>query len=243
MTMLVDFASDHLAQAQIGALRHLLVDVVARDDVRYVYVLDPEDRVVADSDPDDGPWLQAGRRSARARRPGQRARASWSATGRACRPPSRSTSEPGRPASIRLGLSTAGLERDLRALSHRNLVTGLGLARGRACCSAWCSSAASPGRWRSSRRAPRRSPRASSTGGSRSAPMTSASCSRARSTGCWPGSRRRAARGAPPGLLRQRHQAAQPASVPAAAAVRRSPKRAATAAAARCCSSTSIISS
>ncbi len=126
MTMLADFASDHLAQAQIGALRHLLVDVVARDDVRYVYVLDPKDRVVADSDPDGGPSLQGLddplARAARASGAGVLIHDRQGL--QAAQPIDFGAGQTG---VVRLGLSTAGLERDLRALNRRNLVTGLAL--------------------------------------------------------------------------------------------------------------------
>ena len=124
MTMLVDFARDHLAQARISALRHLLVDVVARSDVRYVYVLDPEDRVVADSDPDDGPWLQVVddplARAARTRGTGLLIHDRQGL--QVAQPVDFGAGQTG---VVRLGLSTVGLERDLRALKHRNLVAGL----------------------------------------------------------------------------------------------------------------------
>ena len=123
-TMLADFARDHLAQAQIGALRHLLVDVLARNDVRYVYVLDPEDRVVADSDPDHGPSSQLVddplARAARAAGAGLLVRDRQGL--QVAQPIDFGAGQTG---VVRLGLSTAGLERDLRALGHRNLVTGL----------------------------------------------------------------------------------------------------------------------
>ena len=129
VTLLADLAADHLAGPQRTQLSRLLVKVAGRDDVLYVHVLDRRGELVAAGDPDgklSSWWIEdpfapgGGKLDARLRlRDGRGLHAA----------------EPimladGSAGSLRLALSTAQMERDLIALSQRNLLIGFGFLAG-----------------------------------------------------------------------------------------------------------------
>jgi HAMP domain-containing protein len=121
--LLADAAAGTLAAGHVEDLHRLLVRVAGRDEVLYVHVVDRQGGLIASGDPDGAlsswligdPLAAAGDAAASLRLRDDRglhAAQPVMLAGRAA-------------GSLRLGLSTAEMERDLLSLSQRNLMVGI----------------------------------------------------------------------------------------------------------------------
>jgi predicted signal transduction protein with EAL and GGDEF domain len=124
VTRLASFADGRLAEPELAELRRLLVHIATGEDVLYAYVLDPGGKLLVDS-------AAAGERQqpivddplGRETRVEGVGRLVWDERGlHAAAPIDFGAAQMG---VVRLGLSTAGMERDILALTQRNLATGL----------------------------------------------------------------------------------------------------------------------
>jgi diguanylate cyclase (GGDEF)-like protein len=124
-SMLADFASNYLSDLRIDELRVIVQDVQRREDILYAFVLDPEDALIVDGvvgddnlfDTVDDPLSRAARASGRGflRLDGDGLHA--------VEPVYLGAEELG---TVRIGMSTEQLRRDIIALRNRNAVLGGG---------------------------------------------------------------------------------------------------------------------
>jgi len=124
VTGLASFADGRLAEPDLAELRRLLSHIATGEDVLYAYVLDPSGKLFVDSAPAgerrqpivDDPLGRA----TRVQGVGRLVRDEHGL--HAAAPVDFGAAQTG---VVRLGLSTAGMERDILALTQRNLATGL----------------------------------------------------------------------------------------------------------------------
>lgn len=124
-SMLADFASNYLTDLRIDELRVIVQDVQRREDILYAFVLDPDDALIVDGvigddnlfDTIDDPLSRAARASGRGF-------LSLDGNGlHAVEPVYLGAEELG---TVRIGMSTEQLQRDIIALRNRNAVLGVG---------------------------------------------------------------------------------------------------------------------
>jgi diguanylate cyclase (GGDEF)-like protein len=124
VTRLASFADGRLTEPDVAELQHLLVHIAAGEDVLYAYVLDPGGALLVDS-------AQAGGRQPPIVDDPLARETLAQGVGRLVRDErglhAAAPVDFGGPQMgvVRLGLSTAGIERDILALAKRNLATGL----------------------------------------------------------------------------------------------------------------------
>jgi diguanylate cyclase (GGDEF)-like protein len=124
-TMLADFASNYLSDLRIDELRIIVQDVQRREDIIYAYVLDPEDSLIVDGevgddnlfDTIDDPLSRAARES------GQGILVLDRHGLHAVEPVYLGAQKLG---TVRLGMSTEQLRREIDGLRNRNALLGIG---------------------------------------------------------------------------------------------------------------------
>jgi diguanylate cyclase (GGDEF)-like protein len=124
-TMLADFASNYLADLRIDELRVIVQDVQRREDIIYAYVLDPEDSLIVDGEVgDDNLFDTIDDPLSRAARESGRGSLVLDGDGlHAVEPVYLGAQKLG---TVRIGMSTAQLQRDVDSLRNRNAVLGVG---------------------------------------------------------------------------------------------------------------------
>jgi diguanylate cyclase (GGDEF)-like protein len=124
-TMLADFASNYLSDLRIDELRIIVQDVQRREDIIYAYVLDPEDSLIVDGEVGDDNLFDTieDPLSRAARESGQGSLVLDRDGLHAVEPVYLGAQKLG---TVRLGMSTEQLQRDIDGLRNRNALLGVG---------------------------------------------------------------------------------------------------------------------